>query len=269
MFDCGYRVIRRWGLTQVTQQVYVGTVNPYQYSQNRTFNYGNGAYLLSATNPENGTVSYTYNADGTVATKTDAKSQQAVYTYDAYGRVTMIQRGTVSGSTFTEDPTRRTTLGWDTNTVHSAYSANALGRLTTVQYNGTNGNIISNQPADVYTDMYSYTAAGLVAAKGMEIARQVPYKDYQGVIQYTNNSFLVSAGYVYDGEGRVTSMTYPDTTFPPSYAGQQPTAGVTMNYAFDAMGRPYTMAEARGRPGGSRRHWEGSDLEWRGACRRG
>ena len=82
-------------LTQVGQPVYIGTAYTAQY---RTFDYSNGAYLLSATNPENGTVVYTYNADGTVATKTDAKSQRAVYTYDAYGRVTMVKRGTMSGS---------------------------------------------------------------------------------------------------------------------------------------------------------------------------
>ncbi len=88
---------------------------------------------------------------------------------------------------------------------------NALGRLATVQYSGTNGGF--SQPADAYADMYSYTAAGLVAAKGMQIMRQVPYKNYQGVIQYTNNSFLASAGYVYDGEGRVTSMTLSGQLF--------------------------------------------------------
>ncbi len=68
-------------------------------TQTRTFNYGNppGAQLLSATNPENGTVTYTYNSDNTLATKTDAKSQQVQYSYDSYKRVTQIRRGTYSG----------------------------------------------------------------------------------------------------------------------------------------------------------------------------
>src|SRR6516162_6308111 len=61
-------------------------------TQTRTFNYGNppGAFLLSATNPENGTVTYTYGTGGTLATKTDAKNQQIRYTYDSYLRLTRL-----------------------------------------------------------------------------------------------------------------------------------------------------------------------------------
>ena len=50
-------------------------------TQTRTFNYS-GAYLVSATNPENGTVSYDYNADGTLAGKTDAKGTTLLYQRD-------------------------------------------------------------------------------------------------------------------------------------------------------------------------------------------
>ena len=54
--------------------------------QTRTFNYTSGttvgAHLLSASNPENGLVSYTYNSDHTLNTKTDAKGQVFSYTYD-------------------------------------------------------------------------------------------------------------------------------------------------------------------------------------------
>jgi YD repeat-containing protein len=58
-------------------------------TQTRTFNYDlTTGRLMSATNPENGTVSYTYRADGSLASKTDAKNQQTTYTYDSYGRLT-------------------------------------------------------------------------------------------------------------------------------------------------------------------------------------
>src|SRR5712691_4423818 len=66
------------------------------YTQTRTFNYvvgGNniGAYLQSATNPENGPVSYGYYSDGKLYSKTDAKGQTIQYVRDTYGRVTQVQ----------------------------------------------------------------------------------------------------------------------------------------------------------------------------------
>ena len=54
--------------------------------------------LTSATNPENSTVSYTYDADGTLASKTDAKSNAETYTYDTYGRLTGIPAGNAKRS---------------------------------------------------------------------------------------------------------------------------------------------------------------------------
>jgi YD repeat-containing protein len=51
-----------------------------------------GKFLLSATNPENGTVNYTYNSYLKVAQKTDAKGQAIVYTYDSLARLTKVQR---------------------------------------------------------------------------------------------------------------------------------------------------------------------------------
>ena len=68
-------------------------------TQTRTFNYGTppGANLLSATNPENGTVTYTYNTNNLVATKTDAKNQQTQYVYDTNNRVTQIRHYGVAG----------------------------------------------------------------------------------------------------------------------------------------------------------------------------
>ena len=49
-------------------------------------------FCTSATNPENGTVSYYYNADNTLQYKHDAKGQDTVYTYDSQKRLTMTQQ---------------------------------------------------------------------------------------------------------------------------------------------------------------------------------
>jgi YD repeat-containing protein len=85
------------------------------WTQTRTFAYTSTAYstlnlpalwLTSVTNPENGTVSYTYNADGTLATKKDANGNTESYTYDAYQRLTAIPD---RQQTFTYVPARPTT----------------------------------------------------------------------------------------------------------------------------------------------------------------
>jgi YD repeat-containing protein len=53
--------------------------------------------LLSAKNPENGTVTYTYNSDHTLASKTDANGAQGgysfIYTYDGYKRPLTVSVG--------------------------------------------------------------------------------------------------------------------------------------------------------------------------------
>jgi len=80
-------------------------------TQTRSFVYDSTTQrLISATNPENGTVSYTYNADGTVATKIDAKGNKEAYTYDSYQRLTAIHRypGGVN-----EDPCQLQSFSYD------------------------------------------------------------------------------------------------------------------------------------------------------------
>jgi len=88
-------------------------------TQTRTFNYvwNNSitAYLQSATNPENGTVSYAYYSDGTLFSKTDAKGQTLKYARDSYGRVLTVS---VAGS---PDTVLRT-YTYDTNSVDNTFS---------------------------------------------------------------------------------------------------------------------------------------------------
>src|ERR1039457_579060 len=173
-------------------------------TQTRTFNYLNGstigAYLRSTTNPENATVSFTYNADGTMATKTDAKYQQLSYTYDALGRVQQVsQAGTGALRTYY----------YDSNPFIPGYSQNAAGRLTAIQYNS-----FPNQ--DTVLEMYNYTAPGAVSGKRLRLSR--PYAGNQ-----TATGDLI-ASFGRDAEGRLNSMSYP--------AG-----GPAYTYAYDAMGR--------------------------------
>ncbi len=118
------------------------------------------------TNPENGTVSYVHNNDGTVQSKTDAKGVRAEFTYDAYARVTQTRR--VTAATSVEDRCQRVDYTCDEN---GGYST---GRLTRVKSNWTvNG---QNQVAACaapgggvvgFEETYSYNAAGRVSTKTM------------------------------------------------------------------------------------------------------
>ena len=74
------------------------------FKQTRTFVYNTKGQLTSATNPENGSVSYTYFDDGLPQNKTDAKSQTLWFVYDDKHRLLRIEspQGTVKTS-FTYD----------------------------------------------------------------------------------------------------------------------------------------------------------------------
>src|ERR1019366_9946590 len=96
-------------------------------AQSRSFSYS-GNYLMSATNPENGTVSYNYvtfgNGIGKVQSRTDAKGQQVAYTYDSYSRLSEVQRYPTSG---TEDVCQREVYYYDGNVpVGVSYSGTVL-----------------------------------------------------------------------------------------------------------------------------------------------
>jgi YD repeat-containing protein len=108
--------------------------------------------LRSATNPENGTVSYTYSSDSTLATKTDAKGQVFTYAYDSYKRMTQVS---VNGALLR-------TLSYDTP-LDSSFSHYTFGRLTGVTYpNATIGQI---------TEMYNYEIYGAVSGKRVQMNR--------------------------------------------------------------------------------------------------
>jgi YD repeat-containing protein len=88
-------------------------------TQTRTFNYSDAGLLTSTTNPENGTVTYTYSADNTLQDKHDAKGQDTVYNYDSQKRVTMVQKYP-SGVSSAENTCERISYTYDTNPVNGS-----------------------------------------------------------------------------------------------------------------------------------------------------
>jgi RHS repeat-associated protein len=202
-------------------------------TQVRTFNYEYqvdrpGAYLLSAQHPESGTVAYTYNPDGTLATKVDAKGQKTELVYDSNKRVTQVKKYPSVGAP--EDEAARVELSYDTNPYEAGYSAYAAGRLTARQYK-VNGL--------TFTEMYSYTRPGQVAKKKLRVGKyfEQPYP-YPGSWAYG----ALEGQWEYNAEGKMTKVTYPTA------AGG---GGQSYVYGYDTMGRLKTMVDPADQFGGS------------------
>jgi len=196
-------------------------------TQTRSFDYGSppGTFLLAATNPENGTVHYTYNSYGKVATRVDAKNQEVAYTYDSYARLTKVQRyPTQNGA---EDTCQQENYFYDTRpSFDTGYAQNILGRLAAVQYYG------GNSPCDTtFTEMYNYGVPGAPVGKRLWATRNLALNYYP--YSQTMNVDLDGA-FSYDNEGRMTSEGYPTDN-----AGT--TASLTLG--IDSMGRLYSLTD--------------------------
>jgi RHS repeat-associated protein len=198
-------------------------------TQTRTFTYNSGTtvggFLLSATNPENGTVTYTY-SNGRMASKTDAKGQQLTYQYDSYGRLTSVTWANAPGGSKV-----LRTYSFDTNPVDSTFSQNALGRLTAVQYATLAGQVRM-------IDMFSYVAAGTngggkIATKRLQVNEDVTWVDSLGGGHSASPKANLDIGYTYDNEGRTTAMSYPST------GG----TGIGYNYSYDSLKRLSGMTD--------------------------
>src|SRR5262249_17493502 len=158
---------------------------------------------------ETGTVSYTYNTDGTMATKTDAKGQKVVYVYDGNKRVTQIQRYPSPGTV--EDLCQRTSIYYDTNPLDATFSQNSTSRKTAVQWSGT-----ACATGYQFAEMYSYTPGGLMSGKR--------FRTNNGSGQVAS----LTTSQTYTNEGRVSTVTYP-TAFDVS---GNVMAGATYTYTY-------------------------------------
>lgn len=193
-------------------------------TQTRTFNYDLAtARLTSATNPENGTVTYSYNTDGTLAYKIDAKGQRIDYTYDSYGRVTQ-----AAGVTFYYDTSPSPLAG---------YSNFAWGRLAAVKYPG-DGKLR-------FMEVYSYSRGGLLSAKKLRVLKDVGWGGCEAGIACLATD--LDAGFAYNSEGRYLGVA----RYPGGWRWSGSSSGgcdvwssdgsPSFTYTLDAQGRPLKM----------------------------
>ena len=147
-------------------------------TQLRSWNYDRATgQLNSVTQPETGTVSYTYNSDGTVNDKTDASGDVTAYVYDTYKRVTQVTVNGYAVYTYT----------YDADPFGGGYPA---GRLSTVSYLAGSNTV---------TEKYGYTKGGLVSRKRLQVQR-------------SGKLGSMDVDYTYDSEGRMTSIKQPEAS---------------------------------------------------------
>jgi len=131
-------------LTSYTYDVLDDLLTVAQGSLNRSFTFDSLSRLLSATNPESGTLNYSYDANGNVSTRTDARGVTTTYTYDALNRNTQKSYSdTTPAATFVYDVANIDGFGPLSNPVgrlvkatvgvcNSTYNEyDAMGRTTT------------------------------------------------------------------------------------------------------------------------------------------
>ena len=198
-------------------------------TQTRTFSF-TGRDMVSATNPENGTVTYAYDAVHRVTSRVDAKGQETQYDYDSYGRQTQVRHYPTSG---TEDLTQRASYYYDGNDpCGSTTPTNGAGRLTAVSYSlGSNLSLQNNGIFDNYCYSYGYSGPGRITSEQMKVGSG--NTNWSGVGRLT-----MASSYQWDNEGRMTSQQYP-AVWLPQYTG--PTTLQTAGYQYDANGRINTM----------------------------
>ncbi len=197
-------------------------------TQTRTFSYS-GPYLMTAQNPENGTVTYTYGTGGLLASKTDANGQQVQYSYDSYGRLSQVRHYALNWQgTLVEDTCQQVNLTYDSNNV-SGFTSLA-GRVATRTYSVCeNPNGTTTLRTD-FTDMFGYTAAGQVTKKRLRVARTLyqngtpvtVYRDLDGSWTYT--------------EDKLTGVTHP--------SGSGGPAAPSYTFGYHSMARLNTMTDS-------------------------
>jgi RHS repeat-associated protein len=190
--------------------------------RSRTFQYDSLSHLTSAANPESGTIQYAYDADGNVATKTDARAITTSYTYDQLNRLT--SKSYSDGSTPTAYLQYDTPLNWGTPPFPQE---NVIGRLS--------GAGIGPQPR-ITAEIFSYDAMGRVLVNpqcspstcGTSSFLVYDTYDLAGNLTSTTNAAGTVLTYgPYDGASRLTTITSTlnDTEHPPTLYTVDPSLG--------------------------------------------
>jgi RHS repeat-associated protein len=211
--DYGYDILNN--LLSVTQWGGpVGTPG----ARSRSFTYDSLSRLLTATNPESGLVSYTYDAGGNM---TDAREITVTKTYDALNRVLTSTAPGINDSYYYDQATEGTftasnpigRLVWSTNNVNADkhYSYDAMGRVI-YQTGCTPTNCASGaNPVAAQYDLAG-NIAFLTYPDGRTVSQTLDGAGRLSTVNYYNwNGTSIGSNYLtansYDAPGHLISAT--------------------------------------------------------------
>jgi RHS repeat-associated protein len=182
-----------------------------QDSQTRTFVYDSLSRLISATNPESGTITYGYDPNGNLIEKTDARGVKTTMTYDALNRVgTKVYSGTAPEGTAAASVTPSVSYFYDNYSILPTGAPNwsgtpSKGKLIGVTYGGDSdgtyyqydavGGITTNlqrMGTANYVTLYTYNLTG-----GIKTERRRNLSQTNDLIRNT---------LTYDAAGRLISL---------------------------------------------------------------
>jgi RHS repeat-associated protein len=174
-------------------------------SQTRTFTYSSLSRLLTASNPESGTITYEYFPNGNVKKKTDARNVQTNYQYDGLNRQTTITYS---------DATPSITYTYDTLTNGKGRLTSVSSSVSTYQYNSYDvlGRVIEAeqvQGSRSYTLSFAYDLSGHVTSMTYPSGNVVSYNyDTGGRLNSFSGNLggaqrTYSSGIVYDAADRL------------------------------------------------------------------
>jgi len=191
-------------------------------SQARTFTYSSLSRLLTATNPESGTISYSYDPNGNLSNKIDARGVKTDYIYDALNRV-LNRNYSLTGSTpanYRASPDVLYT--YDTQPHAKGKLIKVSSSVSTTEYTGFDilGRVTSHkQTTDGgdsagYTTAYTYKLDGSLDEETYPSTRVVKnVLDANGdlsIVKSREDSghlyWNYAQNFVYNAAGAVTSM---------------------------------------------------------------
>jgi RHS repeat-associated protein len=189
-----------------------------QGSQRRTYAYNSASQLISATNPESGTITYNYDQGGNLIEMTDARGVKATMTYDALNRlISKAYSGTTQEGTESANLTKPVFQFYDDYSTLPSGAPSwpdtpSKGRLIGVTYgtgsDGTYhqyddaGRIVTNHQrmgSSNYVTRYTYNLADAVLTEKRRNAR--------------DDNDIMRTRSIYDPAGRLKQMMASFTPF--------------------------------------------------------